>query len=173
MLSHMDDATRAARDEIRQEPPSTPAKATRFLTHVLDDMATVPGTNIRIGLDPVLSLIPGVGSSVGAMLATSVIIDAIRLRAPLPVLARMGANYLIDWLIGLIPVVGALGDVAYRSNRRNLRLLNRTIADREQVRHASVRYWIAAAAILVGVIVVALVLGIWLLVWLWNALTAA
>ena len=100
------------------------------------------------------------------------IIDAIRLRAPLPVLARMGANYLIDWLIGLIPIVGALGDVAYRSNRRNLRLLNRTIADREQVRKASVQYWIAAAAILVGVLVVALVLGIWLLAWLWNALAA-
>lgn len=169
----MDDRTRITREQIHAVPPQAPAKATRVLTHLLDDAFTIPGTKIRIGLDPLLSLIPGAGTTAGAMLATSVIVDAIRLRAPLPVLARMGTNYLIDWLIGLIPVLGAVGDLAFRSNRKNLRLLNRTIANREQVRHASVKYWIAAASILVGILVIALVLGIGLLVWLWNALSAA
>ncbi|MDU7359745.1 MAG: DUF4112 domain-containing protein [Propionibacteriaceae bacterium] len=139
----------------------------------LHDAFTIPGTKIRVGLDPVLSLIPGAGTTSGAVLATSVIIDAIRLRAPLPVLARMGANYLFDWLIGMVPVLGAVGDLAFRANRKNLRLLNRTIADREQVRHAGVKYWIAAAGILVGILLIALVLGIGALVWLWNALATA
>lgn len=169
----MSDEKRAAREQLQENLPQTPAKATRFLTLLLDDVATVPGTNIRIGIDPLLSLIPGVGSSVGAVLSATVIVDAVRLRAPLPVLARMGANHLIDWLIGMVPVLGAFGDVAFRANRRNLRLLNRTIADREQVRHASVQYWIAAAVIVVGVLVIALVLGVAALVWLWKALAGA
>lgn len=169
----MSDEKRAAREQLQENLPPTPAKATRFLTLLLDDVATVPGTNIRIGIDPLLSLIPGVGSSVGAVLSATVIVDAVRLRAPLPVLARMGANHLIDWLIGMVPVLGAFGDVAFRANRRNLRLLNRTIADREQVRHASVQYWIAAAVIVVGVLVIALVLGVAALVWLWKALAGA
>lgn len=169
----MDEQMRKAREQLHDALPHAPAKTTRILTHILDDAFTIPGTKIRMGLDPVLSLIPGAGTTSGAVLATSVIIDAIRLRAPLPVLARMGANYLFDWLIGMVPVLGAVGDLAFRANRKNLRLLNRTIADREQVRHASVKYWIAAAGILVGILVIALVLGIGALVWLWNALAAA
>ena len=152
-----------AQDLLRQEQPAEPAQLTRLLTLLLDDVATVPGTNVRFGVDPFLSLLPGGGSTIGTAVGVVVVADAIRLRAPIPVLLRMGFNHVIDWLIGLVPVLGVFGDVAWRANRRNMRLLNRTIAEREQVRKATVLYWITAIAILVGM--VALVVGatLWLI----------
>ena len=60
----MDDVSKA-RATVRREPPERPAQLTRFMTHLLDDAVGVPGTNFRFGLDPVLSLVPGLGSSVG------------------------------------------------------------------------------------------------------------
>lgn len=154
-------------------PADQPAQLTRWMTMLLDDMATVPGTRIRVGLDPVLSLIPGVGTTTGVVLGGAIMMDALRLRMPIPVLARMGANYLLDWLIGLVPVLGAVGDVAFRANRRNLCLLNRTIHDREQVRRASVRYWLAAAGIIVGGLILVVVSTLWLIGWAWGHLAAA
>ncbi|NLE97081.1 MAG: DUF4112 domain-containing protein [Propionibacterium sp.] len=165
----MDDVSKA-RATVRREPPERPAQLTRFMTHLLDDAVGVPGTNFRFGLDPVLSLVPGLGSSVGTLFGSVMIIDAIRLRAPIPVLARMGWNYLIDWLIGLIPGLGAVGDAFWHAHRRNLTLLNRTIVDREQVRQASIRYWIAAGSILVGGTVFIVTATIGLLVWLLGLL---
>lgn len=165
----MDDVSEA-RAAVRREPPARPAQLTRFMTRLLDDAVAVPGTDVRFGLDPFLSLVPGAGSSVGTIFGVVMMVDAIRLRTPIPVLARMGVNYLIDWLIGLVPVVGALGDAAWRANRRNLKLLNRTIADREQVREASLMYWIAAGSIVVGGVVFILTATIGLLVWLLGLL---
>lgn len=165
----MDDVSEA-RSVVRGDPPARPAQLTRFMTTLLDDAVPIPGTRFRFGIDPFLSLVPGVGTSVGTIFGVVVMVDAIRLRAPIPVLARMGGNYLIDWLLGLIPVVGALGDAAWRANRRNLKLLNRTIRDREQVRRASLMYWVAAGSILVGGVVFVLTATIGLLVWLLGLL---
>lgn len=152
-----------AREELRAALPAEPAKLTRLLAHVLDDAVRVPGTEIRVGLDPLLSLVPWGGTTVGALFGTVMMVDAVRLRTPLPVLARMGVNYLIDWAIGLVPYLGALGDVAWRANRRNLALVNRVIADREQVRRATVRYFLAAGAVVVGLVVLVVGGTVWLL----------
>ncbi len=157
----------------RSAPLQEPATITRWLALVLDDLVTVPGTSIRVGLDPVLSLVPWLGTSAGTVLSVATVLDGIRLRMPLPVLARMGANILVDWLIGLVPFLGAFGDVAFRANRRNLRLLRRTVEDREQVRRASVHYWLAAIGIVVGTLVVTLVLAGLLVAWTVGQLARA
>lgn len=143
------------------------------MTRLLDDAFQVPGTNFRIGLDPLLSIVPWAGSTVGTLFGGVMLVDAIRLRAPIPVLARMGGNYVIDWLLGMIPGIGWIGDAAWRSHRRNLKLLNRTIADREQVHQASLKYWITAAAIIVGILVLVLVTTIALIVWFVGKLSGA
>lgn len=144
-------------------PPAHPARATRLFVKVLDDLVPVPGTSLRIGLDPVLSLVPWAGTAVGAGFGAVILIDAMRLRAPLSVLLRMGSNLLLDWLLGLIPFIGAVFDFTFRSNRRNLALLNRTTQDRELVRRASIRYWLAAAALLVLILATVVAIPIALL----------
>lgn len=147
-----------------------PTMFSRIVTTVLDDAVGIPGTNIRFGLDPVLSLIPWLGSSTGLLLGSAMLVDAIRLRMPLPVLARMGANFLIDWLIGMIPVVGAFGDIAWRASVRNMKLLERTLHEREQVRKASIRYWLSAVGLLVALWLTTLALITGLVFWLWHSL---
>lgn len=158
--SATDPKLKAARDRAKKDlgavPKESPAKLTRAFSYVLDDLVQVPGTKIRVGVDPVLSLVPWAGTAVGAVFGGSIIVDAIRLRAPVSVIARMAANSVLDWLLGMIPFVGAVFDAAYRSNKKNLKLLNRAIENRELVRQASIKYWIgvgALVAVLLGIII--------------------
>lgn len=151
-----DPTLKARRDEAKAhlgEVPR-PARMTRAFSYVLDDLVQVPGTQVRIGVDPLLSLIPWAGTAVGAAFGGVVLIDAIRLRAPVPVVARMVGNSVIDWLLGMVPFVGALFDVTFRANKKNLRLLNRTIENRELVKKASLRYWIAVGGLILLVMAV-------------------
>lgn len=170
--SHVTDLARTeARKVLEQFPKDTPARVTRTFAHVLDDLVRVPGTNFRFGVDPLLSFIPGAGTAVGAAFGSVVLVDAVRLRAPVPVVARMLGNYLIDWGLGAVPFVGGFLDMAWRSNAKNLKLLTRTIDDRSQVRRASLGYWLFVA--LMAVVVLAVVVGvpIALLLWLNSVVT--
>lgn len=99
----------------------------RTLTRLLDTAVRVPFTNIRFGLDPVLGLIPGLGDVAGAVLSGYVVLLAARLGAPRATLLRMLANVAIDTGAGSLPILGDLFDVAWKSNSRNLALLERVV----------------------------------------------
>ncbi|MBB1483766.1 DUF4112 domain-containing protein [Tessaracoccus sp. MC1865] len=165
--STTDPKLKAARDRTKRDlgnvPKESPAKLTRALSYVLDDLVQVPGTKIRIGVDPVLSIVPWAGTAVGAVFGGSILVDAIRLRAPIPVIGRMAFNSLLDWLLGMIPFVGAIFDAAYRSNKKNLKLLNGAIENRELVKQSSVRYWIAVGALVAVLLLVVITIPILLI----------
>ena len=151
--SGTDPKLKAARDKAKADLGNVPApaKLTRTFSYVLDDLVAIPGTKLRVGVDPLLSLVPWAGTAVGAAFGGVVLFDAIRLKAPVPVIARMVGNSVIDWLLGMVPFVGALFDMTYRSNKKNLPL-NRTIENRELVRKASLQYWLAVGALVVVVL---------------------
>lgn len=107
------------------EPVPGISATSRTLTLILDDLFEVPGTQVGVGLDALVGLIPGIGDAGTTVVASAVMADAVRNRVPIPVLARMGLNLGIDVLLGLVPGVGDLLDVAHRANRKNLRLLGR------------------------------------------------
>lgn len=155
-----------AADQPRAAVKDSPARVTRAFSYLLDDLVRIPGTNIRFGVDPLLSLIPAAGTTIGAAFGSVVLIDAVRLRAPIPVLARMVSNYLIDWLVGIVPILGSFFDMAYRSNAKNLKLLNRTIENREEVRKASATYWITIAVMAAVVLLVIVAVPVGLLIWI-------
>lgn len=164
-------ALQAAQEQVKRAlEDQRPAKLTRTMTWLMEDLVPIPGTKWRVGLDPVLSFIPAAGTFTGGAFGAALIIDAIRLRMPIPVLARMLGNWSVDWLVGLIPFVGPFLDAAWRSNNKNLKLLNRTIDNRQQVHDASVTYWITAAAILVSMVLVIIAVPVALIVWLISAL---
>ncbi len=94
-----------------------------WLAWFTDSAIRIPGTSRTIGADGLLSLVPGVGSLMGTGLSAYVILEAVRHGAPLPLLARMGANVAADTLVGAVPVVGFLFDMAFKANQRNLNLL--------------------------------------------------
>ena len=105
-----------------------PAASVRRLANVLDAAVRIPGTNIRIGLDPILGLIPGFGDLAGTLLSGYVVLAAVRLGVPRPVLIRMLANLGIDAVLGAVPLLGDIFDVAWRANTRNVALIESHVA---------------------------------------------
>ena len=91
----------------------------------MDSAYSVPGTSVRFGWDPIVGLVPGVGDVATASFAVTLLYHAYRLGVPRVVLARMMLNVLIDLAAGLVPVVGDLADIAWKSNSLNLALLER------------------------------------------------
>ena len=114
-----------ARDEIHR---------LERLANLLDAQFGIPGTRLRLGLDALIGLIPGVGDAVTAAPAIYIIHRAERLGAPGHVLARMVVNLLADTLIGAIPLVGDLFDIGFKANRRNVSLLKRHLEEVERSR---------------------------------------
>jgi hypothetical protein len=103
----------------------------RFATvsRVMDELVEVPGTSVRVGLDPIVGLIPVVGDVVSAAIGFWLIAEAARFRIPRIVVGRMIVNTLVDLVVGAIPVLGDLFDVVSRSNTRNLALFRRHALD--------------------------------------------
>jgi hypothetical protein len=93
------------------------------LAWLLDSAFLIPGTNTRVGLDAVLGLIPGIGDLVSAGLSSYIIWEARQLGVPRWKIARMIGNVALDTGIGAIPFAGDLFDVAFRANRRNIKIL--------------------------------------------------
>ncbi len=111
-------------------------RTSRQLARLMDDLVTVPGTQVGVGLDALIGLVPGIGDVVGSTLSGAIVYDAVRCRVPVPTLGRMGWNLLLDAGLGLVPFAGDLVDVAHRANRKNFRLLEKAVAAFEHAREA-------------------------------------
>jgi Domain of unknown function (DUF4112) len=93
----------------------------------LDRRFQIPLTRVRFGWDPVIGLVPVAGDIVTAALAIRIIMTARRLGADRALLRRMAGNSIIDVAISIVPIVGTVVDVFYRSNVRNVELLKSEI----------------------------------------------
>ncbi|MBU2534439.1 MAG: DUF4112 domain-containing protein [Alphaproteobacteria bacterium] len=89
----------------------------------LDSKFAIPGTGIRFGLDSIVGLIPGIGDTAALLPAGHIILTGRRLGASNLVTAQMIANVGIDWLVGLVPLLGDVLDVGFKANQRNVALL--------------------------------------------------
>jgi hypothetical protein len=105
----------------------TPPPALRnmdSLAKLMDGQFTIPGTNIRFGLDALIGLIPGAGDFATFLVSGYMLTVLAQNGASGFVLARMALNVLIDSLVGSIPLVGDIFDVAFRANQRNMKLMH-------------------------------------------------
>jgi hypothetical protein len=100
------------------------------LANLLDARFSLPGTNIRFGWDGLIGLLPGIGDTLTLLPQLYLIFEAVRLKLGAPVILKMLLNVLIDWLVGTIPVVGDLFDVAFKSNLRNAKLVAEAIREK-------------------------------------------
>lgn len=146
---------------------ATDVRHARTLARVLDSAFSIPGTRIRFGLDPILGLIPGGGDVAGAALSGYIVLIAARLGAPPAVLGRMLLNVLIDTVVGSVPLLGDLFDVAWKSNLRNVALLERyaerpvAVERRSRGLMVLVLFGLALIAAAVGVVSFLLVQALW------------
>jgi len=120
------DTTGKFTDRLRlgSEPRAVRDRLER-LEHLLERLVVVPGINRPVGLDVVLDFVPVVGPTVAAGLGAYLAWEARNLGMSKWQLSRMAGNIGIDWLLGMIPFVGAVPDFFFRSNTRNLRMIKR------------------------------------------------
>jgi hypothetical protein len=102
------------------------------LARLLDTAFRIPGTNIRMGADAALNLIPGAGTLFAKGLSGYLIWEARRLGVPTATLARMLGNLGLDFAISLVPLAGWVGDIFFRANKRNMALLDQHLAGLER-----------------------------------------
>ena len=135
------------------------------MTRIMDDVARVPGTDQRFGLDPIIGLIPIVGDVAGALVGGWIVLEATRFGIPRIAVARMVVNVLVDLALGIIPIVGIVLDVVSRSNARNLEIFRRHALDPHATTAGHQAFFVGLALVILG--------GIWLVVWVMIRLIEA
>ena len=140
----------------------------RAFATVMDSAFTIPGTNLKIGLDSILGLIPGIGDVGSSLISAYLFRTANRLGVPTVVQARMLLNILIDTLLGLVPFIGDFLDIVHKANAKNAALIVESVENRGTARRSS---WLAVVGI--SLAFVAIVAGgfvgtIFLAKWVWN-----
>lgn len=143
----------------------------KSLVRALDDAFVIPGTRIGVGLDAVLGfLFPTLGDAATGLGSLAILFLAVQLRVPKVVILRIVFNIALDALVGAIPFAGDAFDLFFRSNRRNLELLQGY--ERDPHRKPGVAdYLIVALGIVFVVAAVALplIVGVALLRWLFGS----
>jgi len=122
----------------------------RRFAHWMDDGIRLPGIGLRVGLDPIIGLVPGIGDAAGAVLGAWILVEAARLRASRATLVRIFYNIAVDALGGTLPLLGDAFDVFWKANLRSVALLERHLADPARAGKADRRF----LALLCGAVLV-------------------
>jgi hypothetical protein len=126
--------------------------ALRRFAYLMDEAVPIPGTRKRVGLDAGLSLIPGLGEIIGALLSSWIIVGALRHRVPFLRIVRMVLYVLLDMTLGSIPIAGTIFDWLFEENVINL---NALILHRDRTRPPRSFGAIAGAAVVIFAIILA------------------
>jgi hypothetical protein len=140
-----------------------------FLAELLDQRFTIPGTSIRFGLDPILGLIPGIGDALANIAGSAILLIASQYRLPKIILLRMGLNVAFNAIIGAVPVFGDLFSIWFRSNVRNVQLLERYVSSERQA--PTPGDWIFVLAVILAIVLLLIgtfVVLVWLVKQVWN-----
>ena len=153
---------------------TTSARNVRVLARLLDNAIPIPGTSWKIGLDPIVGLIPGIGDLISAVLSGYIILEAARAQVPTLTLAKMLGNVGVDTLFGSIPALGDVFDATWKSNTRNVALLERHLAvvvEPPLRKRSVIGRTIVAAVVLVLIVGAGLAFGIYVARLLWGLTT--
>ena len=106
----------------------------RKIAKLLDTAIGIPGTKFRIGLDPILGLIPGGGDLVGAAISAYMIYLATSFGLEKSKINQMIKNIALETTVGFVPIVGDLFDVYFKANIRNLDILEQHLAQTDELK---------------------------------------
>jgi len=104
----------------------------RQLSKNLDESFTIPGTRIKFGMDALLGLVPGGGDLVSGIFSLYMLRAAMKMNLPKRAIFSMLANIILDTTVGVIPVAGDIFDVFWKSNKRNMNIIEKHIANFEK-----------------------------------------
>lgn len=167
-----------SRSPIQNSSPNTPSpshiaslRRLRRISHLLDNAIPIPGTKYRIGLDPILGLIPGGGDLISSIFAGYVVFKSAQMGVPQETLVKMATNIVFDTVAGTVPVAGDLLDVAWKANVKNIELLDAHLGSPEPAKKAN---WLFVAALLLGLMLIVggvIFLSVMLFGWLFQVMT--
>jgi hypothetical protein len=124
----------------------------RSFAQLLDQSIVLPG-GYRIGIDPIIGLVPGIGDAIGTALSFYIVYQAARLGLSKRVLLRMCGNVLIEMVVGEIPILGDIFDAIWKANLRNVRLAELHHQPAEPERPLAKIFW-TLALFLLGLIAI-------------------
>src|SRR4051812_45748051 len=148
-------AATSLKPTVEAGPRPTGLAGLEHLAWLMDRAVRIPGTKVSVGLDAILGLLPVGGDVLTGIVQVGIVLVALfRYRVPRPVAARMAANVLVDVLLGAVPLLGDVFDVAFKANTRNVQLL-REVQEQRQVTPAassrpSLLFLVGVAALLLA-----------------------
>jgi len=168
--------SRSRRRQANGQRHQTTLSQVNQLAWLLDNSIRIPLINYRIGLDPLIGLIPGLGDMAGMILSSYIVFQAIRLGAPRAILQRMVLNIGLEAIVGVVPVLGDLFDATFKANARNVQLLSLMLdgqpANRTLKPIVSRGVILGIAAALLALLVLISWAGIWLVMWLFSLVSS-
>lgn len=105
--------------------PASVRQRVEAVERLLERTFVIPGTRQPIGLDAIAGLVPVAGDAFGAVMGIYLVWEARNLGMSKWQMTRMFGHVGFDAVLGAIPFAGAVIDVFYRSNSRNLRIIRR------------------------------------------------
>jgi hypothetical protein len=140
----------------------------RRIAELLDNAFLVPGTSYRVGIDPIIGLLPGIGDLISPLFTIGMLLHARELGVPKVIQARMLINAAIDALGGAVPILGDLFDFAWKSNDKNLALLEFHAREERQGSAGDFAFVTLMVVLVLGIAVI----PFFLLAWLMSAIGA-
>ena len=133
----------------------SPIKNLEWLAKLMDSQFSIPGTKIRFGIDAIIGLIPGAGDFAGFIVSAIMLSTLAKKGASGYLLARMTTNIIVDALVGAIPLLGDIFDIAFKANERNLKLMKEHFSEGKHKGRAAkfIVPLIFVLAIIIGLIV--------------------
>lgn len=155
------------------ESQANTVRRLRRFSYLLDSAIRIPGTPYRIGIDPLLDILPIGGDFIGAALSIYIVFEAARMGVSRPILVQMVSNILLDTVIGTVPVLGTVADAVWKANGKNIDLLETELNIPQSQKKAD---WLFLALLIGGLLIAIVVLAaisVMILRWLWTAIFGA
>ena len=152
---------------VKQHERADVERSLEQLSRAMDGLFRIPGTGWRVGLDALVGLVPGVGDFATTAVSLYILAAGVRYRVPKVTLLRMASNIAVDYLLGAVPFVGDIFDVAWKSNQMNVELLKqRAAVSPEEAKQGRLSDWLFLAVIVLVLLVLLLAsvaTSLWLL----------
>ncbi|NEP36271.1 MULTISPECIES: DUF4112 domain-containing protein [unclassified Moorena] len=158
---------------MRNDRKTSTLRRVRRVSYLLDNAIPIPGTGYRIGLDPIIGLLPGGGDFVGTIISSYIVVEAARLGVSRSTLVEMVLNILLETVTGSVPVLGDLVDAAWKANVKNVELLEKELNVSSSPPQKS--DWLFLILLLAGlavVLVVAVGISLAIVAWVITAITS-